>query len=181
MDEDLSTYVTALRKLTQHCEFGTFLDDTLRDCFVCGLRSTHIQKRLLSRAKLTFKTALETALSTEAAAKDTLQMTTPTLLPTMSATEEVQQMADKQSIRKQGTTFCYRCGSPSHLALACCHLETMCKSCGKKGHLAAACRSKPHKSTPATQTKYVEDDSDSDAEAPVLTLSVLAPLQSGSV
>ena len=41
----------------------------------------------------------------------------------------------------------------------------------KKGHLASVCRSKPHKSTPATQTKYVEDGSDSNAETPVLTLS----------
>ena len=64
-----------------------------------------IQKRLLSRLNLTFKTALETALSMEAAANDTLQMTTPTLLPTTSATEEVHQMADKQLIRKQGTKF----------------------------------------------------------------------------
>ena len=80
-------------------------------------------------------------------------------------------MADKQSTRKQGTKFCYHCGSLSHLAPACRHLETVCKSCGKKGHLAAVCQSKPHKSTPATQTKYVEDGSDSDAEAPVFTLS----------
>ena len=42
------------------------------------------------------------------------------------------QMADKQSIRKQGTRFCYSCGSPSYLAPACRHLETVCKSCEKK-------------------------------------------------
>ena len=71
-------------------------------------------------------------------------------------------MADRQSTRKQGTKFCYRHGSPSHVAPACCHLETVCKSCGKKGHLAAVCQSKPHKSTPSTQTKYMEDGSDSD-------------------
>ena len=41
----------------------------------------------------------------------------------------------------------------------------------ERGHLAAVCQSKPHKSTPATQTKYVKDGSDSDLEAPVLTLS----------
>ena len=65
--------------------------------------------------------------------------------------------------RKQGAKLCYRCGSPSDLAPACRHLETVCKSCGKKGHLAAVCRSKPHKSTFATSTptKYVEDGSDS--------------------
>ena len=153
LDVDVSTYVPALRKLTQHCEFGTFLDDALRDRFVCGLQSTHIQKRLLSQAKLTFKTGLKTAIAMTAAAKDTRQMTTPTLLATTSAIEEVHQMPDKQSIRKQGTKFCYRCNSPSQLAFACCPLKTVCTSCEKKGHLAAVCRSKPYKSTPATQTE----------------------------
>ena len=87
LDEDISAYVAALQKLTQHCEFGTFLNDSLRDHFVCGLCSTHIQKCLLSQEILIFKTVLEMVLSMEAATKiDTLQMTTPTLLPTTSAT-----------------------------------------------------------------------------------------------
>ena len=103
LDEGVSTYVAALRKLTQHCEFGTFLDDALRDRLVCGLRSTQIQKRLLSQKKLTFKTALETALSMEAAAKDTLLMTTPTLLPTTSAAKEVHQMADRHAVNYKET------------------------------------------------------------------------------
>lgn len=86
-DETISSYMAALRRLSEHCEFGRFLDDALRDRLVCGLRSSPIQKRLLSEADLTYKKALETAFAMEIAAKDTLQMT---VLPTASAaTEEV--------------------------------------------------------------------------------------------
>ena len=120
-DESISAYVAALRRLTQHCEFGTFLEDAMRDRLVCGLRASHIQKRLLSEPKLTYKRALETALSMEVAAKDTLQMTT--LPPDQAATEEMHQMEPRQPTqRKQGSRACYRCGSPTHLAPACPHL-----------------------------------------------------------
>ena len=35
----------ALRKLSEYCKFGTNLDDSLRDRFVCGLKSEAIQKK----------------------------------------------------------------------------------------------------------------------------------------
>ena len=111
----------------------------------------------------------------KAAAKDTLPMTTPTLLPTTSAAKEVHQMADRHAVTYKET----RCKVvlplwQSESSSTCVSSSgTVCKSCGKKGHLDAVCRSKPHTSTPATSTptKYVEDGSDSEAEAPVLTLS----------
>ena len=99
--------------------------------YLYGLRASHIQKRLLSEPKLTYKRALETALSMEVAAKDTLQMTI--LPPDQAATEEVHQMEPRQPTqRKQGSRACYRCGSPTHLAPACPHLETVCRACGKR-------------------------------------------------
>lgn len=35
--ESFAQYVAVLKKLSEHCEFGTYLRDTLRDRFVCGL------------------------------------------------------------------------------------------------------------------------------------------------
>ena len=35
-------YVAELRRSTKHGEFGTYLDDALRDCFVCSLWSEMI-------------------------------------------------------------------------------------------------------------------------------------------
>ena len=141
----------------------------MRDRLVCGLRASHIQKRLLSEPKLTYKRALETALSMEVAAKDTLQMTT--LPPDEAATEEVHQMEPRQPTqRKQGSRACYRCGSPTHLAPACPHLETVCRACGKKGHLAPVCRSKSRKTSTTAQAKFV---SECQVEEPVDEATVL--------
>ena len=70
-NESVADYVAELRRLTAHCEFGTFLDDALRDRFVCGLRSEATQKKLLVEASLTFSRAVEIAQSMESAASKT--------------------------------------------------------------------------------------------------------------
>lgn len=46
--ESITEYVTHLCSLSANCEFGTFLDDMLWDCLVCGIEDSSIQKRLLS-------------------------------------------------------------------------------------------------------------------------------------
>ena len=35
--ESVADFAAQLKKLSTHCEFATFLDDSLRDRFVCGL------------------------------------------------------------------------------------------------------------------------------------------------
>ena len=51
--ESLTQYTARLRKLSEHCNFGAFLDDALRDKFVCGLESNSIRKTLLRKKDLT--------------------------------------------------------------------------------------------------------------------------------
>ena len=50
--ESISEYVAELRRLAAKCSFAGYLDEALRDRFVCGLQSDSIQKRLLSEAEL---------------------------------------------------------------------------------------------------------------------------------
>ena len=57
--EDVSTYVAELRKLSEHCKFGTALNDMLWDRLVCGIVDQRIQRRLLAEPDLTFAKALE--------------------------------------------------------------------------------------------------------------------------
>ena len=47
-NETISSYVAVLRRITQHCQFGTHSDEAMRDRFVCGLRSRQIQKRTIT-------------------------------------------------------------------------------------------------------------------------------------
>ena len=66
-DESAAQFAGELRRLATHCNFGSFLEQALRDHFVCGLKNAAAQKKLLSGAdkaggdKLTFKMAIETA------------------------------------------------------------------------------------------------------------------------
>jgi len=56
-----------LKKLSAHWEFGTSLDEALRDRFVSGLRKESIQRKLLGEKTLDFAKALQIAQSMEMA------------------------------------------------------------------------------------------------------------------
>lgn len=51
-DENINTYISEIKTLSEQCEFGTTLNDSLRDRFVCGLYNEAIQKRLLVETRL---------------------------------------------------------------------------------------------------------------------------------
>ena len=40
--------------MSEHCEFGDFLNDALCDKLVCGMNNSSIRKRLLTEKDLTF-------------------------------------------------------------------------------------------------------------------------------
>ena len=50
------------------------MNETLRDCFVCGLKSEVTQKRLLSETNLTLNRTVEIAQGIEAAEQHTQQL-----------------------------------------------------------------------------------------------------------
>ncbi len=146
-EESVAEYIVTLKGLSTHCEFGTFLNDALRDQFVCGLRQESIQKRLLAEDKLTFKKASEIAQAMELAERNTIEL--------KAAEEtEVQAVSDNPKVhtkQKQGASnrplvgetnkSCYRCGG-HHRAEACRFRTAKCHKCGKIGHLAKKCRSR---------------------------------------
>ena len=47
-NETITEYLAELRKLTLNCDFKDFLDQALRDRFVCGLQNNSIRRRLLA-------------------------------------------------------------------------------------------------------------------------------------
>ena len=58
-DENISTYVAALRQLAEHCNYRNTLSEMLRDRLVCGINHPAIQKTLLAKKDLTLDKALE--------------------------------------------------------------------------------------------------------------------------
>ena len=74
----LSQNTPLLHQLSINCEFGTFLDQTLRDHFVCGILSDTIQKKLLTESHdLTIARAQEIALGMEVAEKSSKELQGP--------------------------------------------------------------------------------------------------------
>lgn len=80
-----------LRQLSEHYEFGTTLNDMLRDRLVCGINNDQYQRRLLAEKKLTFEKDLELAQSMEAADKNVR-----VLCPTTSLEADVRQVLSPQ-------------------------------------------------------------------------------------
>ena len=73
-EESISTFVAELRNLAKDCDFGTTLEDNLRDRLICGIADQILQKRLLSEQNLTFKKAFEIAQSHESAARNVVTL-----------------------------------------------------------------------------------------------------------
>lgn len=129
-NESIADYIAALRQLATHCVFNNFLDDALRDRLVCGLRSSAIQKRLLSEKDLTLAIALQVAQSMEAAEVNVTKL----------QSEEASAPINRTETAHPARKTCYRCGGHDHVPSDCRFREYICNNCQKKGHLAKVCR-----------------------------------------
>ena len=70
LGETVAAYVAELKKLSEFCEFGGALDETLRDRIVWGIADSRVQHRLLAESFLTFEKALEIVQAMELATQD---------------------------------------------------------------------------------------------------------------
>ena len=64
--ESVAEFVSALRALSEFCEYGETLNEMLRDRLVCGIDDERTQRRWLAEKELSFARALEIARATEA-------------------------------------------------------------------------------------------------------------------
>ena len=139
--KSISNYVTELRRLATHCDFGGYLEQALRDRLVCGIRHKNTQKRLLSEANLTLKKAIEVACNVEAAEGQTNQLKGASDAPVM--TVDHSKRGDRRSsdtpADKRGK--CTRCGGGNHKAKDYHHKNAKCYKCYMTGHLSSVCRS----------------------------------------
>ena len=125
--ESISEYVAELRRLASKFRFEAYLDQALRDRFVCGLRSEAIQKRLLTEENLTIARA-EVAHSMEAAHKNAQAMKPQAVLA--SEVVEPSPPPEEQPMHRVGGSYprgghmqptggCYRCGNTTHRGQDC--------------------------------------------------------------
>ncbi|CAI5682743.1 unnamed protein product [Oreochromis niloticus] len=130
-EETVAQYVAVLKRLSEHYEFGAYLEDALRDRFVCGSKCETVQKRLLTEKDLTFRKAVDYAMSAE------------------TATHEVQQLSGSlkvNAVLSQKGDKCHRCGKMNHTDDDCWYKDRDCHQCGKKGHMKRMCKGRARSS-----------------------------------
>ena len=166
-DESISEYLAELRRLANTCEFGTFLNEALRDRLVCGLKAESIQKRLLTEADLTLDKAVKISVASETAAKDAGLLNKAS--GASAAVNKINPCPRKPKGRGKGkgtqgqgsqsapggrtSSSCYRCGG-SHDPTKCKYKTYKCNSCGITGHLAKSCRNNQGQ---GSENKYVSN------------------------
>ncbi len=136
--EKMADYLAELRQLAATCEFKTFLEEALRDKFVCGLSSEGVQRRLLVEAGVTLDRAFEMAQGMEAAAVDAKEFHSK---ETDMASSNVQKGGTTP--QRPNQSACHRCLGMGHSPEICRFKSTRCNKCRKLGHIARACRSEP--------------------------------------
>jgi hypothetical protein len=144
--ESVAKYLAALRKIAEHCDYGSSLNDMLRDRLVCGTADERVQRRYLQESTLTYATARDMALASETAEKDAKRLHETSSEPTPARQEkaEVFKVTPKPTKTRSGASRgiqsdCYRCGG-KHAPATCKFKSYECHYCHKKGHIATACR-----------------------------------------
>ena len=126
--ESIADYVAELRRLASRCSFPTdYLDETLRDRFVCGLRSDRIQTSLLSLDDMSLTNVVTKAMGLETAYRDaqalkqssagSLSVARVSGFSTTGRPPMRRSSNDSHAARRKP---CYRCGQTGHTAQKRC-------------------------------------------------------------
>ena len=163
--ESIADFTVALKKLSIHCNFGVYLNRTLRDRFVCGLNHEKIQNRLLNTADLTFKLACETARAMEMAEQQSKEFVPGSAVHKVDKQQPWKRQGDTRGNEQgngdtcgneQGNTqgnaqskargCCRHCNSVKHQLSDCSWQDATCYKCQQRGHIVPACKtSGPYK------------------------------------
>ena len=137
-DESVADFVADLRRLSIKCDF---LDQAIRDRFVCGVRSEAIQKRLLAEAGLTSARAREIAEGMETADKDAKDLKgasvqTSIVAESVNSATDTTPSSGGPRVKPKPCRWCGR----RHDEAQCKFRDATCHKCGKTGHILPVCR-----------------------------------------
>ena len=154
----MANFSSRLKKLTTHWAFvGTALEENLLEQFLRGLKNEVMQSKLLTQVKqLTFKNAVEQAITLQNAENDIIELQNKNLnLNKILVNKNTKEKFVESKFVKQnkpnnipktaylnvnkGNLKCFRCGGATHLANVCRYINTICTPCKKK-HLQKVCR-----------------------------------------
>ena len=130
-----------LRKQARHCNFGTSLNDNLRDQLIEKLTDFELKRKLLEQRNITLEEALDKARAWETAG---IQEPNMTMNPVVMEGDNVNGVKTRQEKGDDKPRKCYNCGREGHLAIdkSCLAKGKKCAKCGRYGHFALCCQGK---------------------------------------
>ena len=130
--ETADQFVTRLRKQARHCNFGSSLNEQLRDQLIEKLRNLELKRKLLEIRNITLEDALIKSRAWETAQ---LQATS------MAGSAEVNVNTVSRGRHSRGRR-CFNCDQEGHFARDrnCPARGKRCAGCGITGHFAVCCR-----------------------------------------
>ena len=164
--QTIGQYVAELRRLASTCEFGTFLKEALRDQFICGVKSTSIQQRLLSEDR-DFDKAVTLALSIESADAEVSRIHgTGTSSEVQAINRQTQ--GPKSNGARGKREKCARCNN-YHGQRQCRFIDYVCNYCKEPGHIARACKKKSRRDV-VSDTQQNNEVQDTQSETDILDM-----------
>ena len=144
--ESVATFVSELRRLSEHCKFGETLEERLRDRIVCRIANNQLQRRLL-------KKVLELAQAQESANQGSqqLQQQQHSLTPVNKIDGHRRSPPHPRKVIPGKP--CYHCRG-SHSLSECRFKDAVCHSCNKTGHIAKACRRQKQRPSAPQQNRH---------------------------
>ncbi|KAJ1113199.1 hypothetical protein NDU88_001454 [Pleurodeles waltl] len=154
-DEDVMTYVAALRGLAVTCDFRDLSDSLIRDQIVRCMNNKKVKEKLLS-IDPSLEECIQIARSMEHTETWMKEIEAKSYIKDSNKENIVgvkefkakkqEKTVGNKGMKKNPNILCYRYGCPGHIASnPMCTARTLtCRVCGIRGHLAKVCRSKGH-------------------------------------
>lgn len=195
--ESLDEFLLNLKILSKDCNFkaadaNTYRDESIRDAFITGLRSSVIRQRLLENKTLDLTSAIDQARALDTAMRHSEMYTMPQEKFTASAAQEpistrIQDSYDDAncaSIAAKSSVLCYFCGYSRHPRSRCPARDAVCNGCQKKGHFVKVCKSSskaPLQSSTKTTATILASAQASSPSSPLSKAIVLVKIKNSEV
>ncbi|XP_031344036.1 uncharacterized protein LOC116171379 isoform X1 [Photinus pyralis] len=177
-EETINEWYVKVRRAAAECEFGTLLDERIKDKFVVGLKPGAVLNRMCEeKPTKSIAELVEVALAKEAALRESRSVEVHQVRKAKEdSTSKRWQVQDRKKFDKSRCTVeekkseevsearCFHCNKTKHDFKLCKFKQYVCAKCKTKGHIAAACKRK------VKDNHFIDEEDDDDVNVETLKL-----------
>ncbi len=170
-DESSESFITALHKLAETCEFGNLRGELIRDRIVVGINNDRLSEKLQMDKDLTLEKTITLVRQNEQVRQQqcVLRGGQPQTTGEVNAirskpSKQQTKWPSRPPLTAHPTPRCRFCGRTPHSRNDCPARNVKCHICDKSGHFASVCRSASTKRVGAVSdtSDRVSDHDDND-------------------